>query len=209
MNSCSINWSKVILKASGVQVKIEGLENLPPTPAVLVGNHQGVFDILALIKDLPTPPVFVAKHSLFKVPLFGPCLKVLGHIPVDRSNRERAIASIRKGTEQLKERGDHVIFFAEGTRTRNGELLAFKKGAFVFALESGLPIVPFTLDGSYQALPPGKKVVNPGTVTVRFLEAIKTEEFTLEQREELTELTYQRIAECLLTMRSSVQKLEV
>ncbi|MGE3728811.1 MAG: lysophospholipid acyltransferase family protein, partial [Candidatus Sericytochromatia bacterium] len=87
-------------------------------------------------------------------------------------NSEKAITSIQTGTQQLLKRQQQVIFFPEGTRTRDGKMLPFKKGAFVFALESGLPMVPFCVRGSYEALPPGVKVVRPGLIEVAFLAPI-------------------------------------
>lgn len=169
----SICWSRWILWASAMEVKLYGLENLPPTPAVLVGNHQGMFDILVLMKHLPRPPVFVAKQELFRIPVLGAGMRAFGHISVDRKNSEKAISSIQTGTQQLLKYQQQVIFFPEGTRTRDGKMLPFKKGAFVFALESGLPIVPFCVRGSYEALPPGVKVVRPGLIEVTFLPPVE------------------------------------
>jgi len=165
-------WARWILWASAMQVELSGLENLPATPVVMVGNHQGMFDILVLMKHLPRPPVFVAKEELFRIPVFGPGMRAFGHIPVDRKNSEKAIASIQTGTQQLLKQQQQVIFFPEGTRTRDGKMLPFKKGAFVFALESGLPMVPFCVRGSYEALPPGVKIVRPGLIEVAFLAPI-------------------------------------
>lgn len=169
LEKISFLWAIWILRAARMRVVIHGFEHLPSGPAVLVGNHQGMFDILVLISHLPRPPVFVAKQELFRIPIFGQALRCLGHIPVDRKNREKAIASIKQGTAQLHKNNQQVVFFPEGTRTRNGEILEFKKGAFVFAKESGLPVVPVMIQGSYQALPPGVRVVRPGLIQVQIL----------------------------------------
>jgi 1-acyl-sn-glycerol-3-phosphate acyltransferase len=184
------SWSGWILWASAMDVHLSGLENLPPTSAVLVGNHQGMFDILVLLRHIPHPPVFVAKQELFYVPLFGQGLRAVGHIPVDRKNSEKAIASIQKGAKQLAKNQQHVTFFPEGTRTRDGKLLPFKKGAFVFALESGLPIVPFCIRGSYEALPPGVRVVRPGRIDVTFLQPIDPSTYADTNKEELLKQVY-------------------
>lgn len=196
-DGCSRLWARWILWAADMQVEIQGLENLPQESVVLVGNHQGVFDILALLAYLPRPPVFVAKHTLFRVPIFGQALTAQGHIPVNRSNHEKAIASIKKGTETLLKRGRQVVFFPEGTRTRDGQMKPFKKGAFVFAIESGLPLVPFAIEGSYHALPPERKVIQPGTIRICFLPPIPSQNYTFETRNELLEQSRQHIFDTL------------
>jgi len=209
LDTCSRSWSDGILAASGIRVNIEGLEHLPESSCVLVGNHQGIFDILALMSHLPRPPVFVAKHTLFRVPLLGQAMKAAGHIPVNRSNSAKAIASIQAGTAKVRVHGDHVVFFPEGTRTRNGHMLPFKKGAFVFALESGLPLVPFAIEGSYRALPPGKRIIHSGLITVRILPAIETSAYTLEQRDQLLQDVHDRIAHAMLELSPLSERLPV
>lgn len=196
-------WARWILISAGIKIEFEGLEHLPPGPSVLVGNHQGVFEILGLIGYLEPQPVFVTKLEAFKVPFFGQALHLLGHIAVDRGDSEKAIASIQKGTEQLKARGDRVVFFPEGTRTRDGHLKPFKKGAFVFALQSGLPLIPFAVEGSYQALPPKQKVIHAGVVRIRFLPAIDISHMSMDDREALTEQAYGVIAAGLDAMRQT------
>lgn len=203
MDRCSQIWARWILSAAGVTVQFEGLEQLPAGPAVLVGNHQGVFEILGLIAYLPHQPVFVTKQEAFSVPVFGTALKALGHIAVDRENPEKAIASIQKGTEQLRIRGDQVVFFPEGTRTRDGKLKPFKKGAFAFALQSTLPLIPFAVEGSYQALPPKQKVIHPGVVRIRFLTPIDTTGLSFEDREQVRDLAFERISAAVDRLRQT------
>ncbi len=202
-DACTRIWSRGILRAAGIRIEFIGLEHLPSHSSVLVGNHQGVFEILALLGYLSKPPMFVTKLEAFKIPIFGQALHALGHIAVDRGDTDKAVASIREGAQRLKIRKDHVVFFPEGTRTRDGQLKPFKKGAFVFALESGLPIVPFAVDGSYQALPPRQKVVLPGLVKIQFFPAIETQQSNLEQREQLRDQTYEVIAAGISQLRAT------
>lgn len=196
-------WARTILKGSGIQVELRGLEHLPTSPAVLVGNHQGMFDILVLLGHLDPPPVFVAKHTLFWIPLFGQAMRAVGHIPVNRSNPEKAIASIQRGTKKLQKHGDQVVFFPEGTRTRNGQLLPFKKGGFVFAIESQLPLVPFAIEGSFRALPPGQRCLHSGMIRVQFLAPVDTTGLTLAQRDQLMQDTQQQIASALESLNNA------
>lgn len=203
LDSISRWWARSILDASGIKTHFTGLEYLPEGPAVLAGNHQGVFEILALIAFLPRSAVFVGKQEAFKIPLFGQGMLAIGHIPVDRKNHEKAVANIQAGAKRLKQTGNQVVFFPEGTRTRNGKLQDFKKGAFVFAIESQLPIVPFVVDGSYQALPPKTKVIHPGNVYIEFLPVISSTGLNIEQRDALRDQTREIISLALQKMRST------
>lgn len=186
-------WSRSILRVSGMKVIFEGLEDFSEEPAILIGNHQGFYDVLVLMAYLPRPPVFVGKASIFRIPIFGHAMRAVGHISVDRSHHDKAIASIRQGTINLKKNKQQVVFFPEGTRTRDGKMRDFKKGAFVFAIESGLPLLPFAIEGSHQALPPNKKVVRAGTIYVKALPPINSQAYTMEQRDELLQESYMRI----------------
>lgn len=191
---CSRIWARWILWASGVRVEIRGLENLPTTPAVLVANHQGIFDILAVLGHFPRPPVFVAKHTIFKVPVLGQAMAAVGHIPVNRGDSAEAIASINRGGERLRANRDQVVFFPEGTRTRDGQMKPFKKGAFIFALQTGLPLVPFAIEGSYQALPPEQFRIVPGIMSVQILPEISHTDMDLDDKDQLMALAEAQIS---------------
>ncbi len=190
LDALSRLWGQRVLQAARIQVEVTGLEYFPTEAAILVGNHQGALDILALLGYLPQLPVFVAKQELFRIPLMGHAMAAVGHIPVNRKDSQKAIASINQGAKKLRQRGQNVVFFPEGTRTRDGQMKPFKKGAFVFALQSQLPIVPFAIVGSYEALPPKRKVLNPGTIRIQFLPPIDPNQYSVEQRDQLTQDTY-------------------
>jgi 1-acyl-sn-glycerol-3-phosphate acyltransferase len=111
---------------------------------------------------------FVAKKELEKIPVFGLAWRVAGHISIDRTNRESAARSLRKAGEQMREQKSVVIIFAEGTRSRTGRLLPFKKGAFVLAAETGIPIIPTVVTGSYDIMRPDTFIVRPATIHVYF-----------------------------------------
>lgn len=187
LDAISRTWAQRILQACGIRVELSDVHELPSDSAILVGNHQGMLDILALMSALPHPPVFAAKAELFRIPLFGQAMRAMGHIPIYRGDRQKAIASINRGARTLQKKGHQLAFFPEGTRSRDGKIHAFKKGAFVFALESKLPLVPFAINGSYQCCPPGKKRVYAGVIQLKILPLKDTQNYTLDQRDALTE----------------------
>lgn len=162
-------WARAIIRASGIEIRAEGLENLErDAPQIIVANHVSGYDIFALASVLPVRFSFVAKKELERIPFFGTAWKAAGHISIDRSNRQKAIASLRQAGRKIREENSTVIIFAEGTRSRTGELLPFKKGAFTLALEAAVPIIPTALIGSNRIIRRGSWRIHPGPITVRF-----------------------------------------
>lgn len=144
-------WAGVVLALAGIRLRVK--EMVPVdwnTAHVICANHASIFDILALVRAVPPPFRFVAKRELLKWPFIGWALHPAGQIIIDRFDRTRALRSIAEAAVR-KIRGQ-VIFFVEGTRTRTGQLLPFKKGAFHFAIDNHLPILPTAVRGSYAAL---------------------------------------------------------
>lgn len=169
-------WSGWNLRAGGVTVTVEGIENIDPdSPQILVGNHQSWFDVFAVAANIPKSFHFVAKKELEGIPLFGRAWKAAGHISIDRANHAAAIASLDKAGRQMREERSAVVLFAEGTRSPTDAMLPFKKGAFMLALHTGVPIVPFAVAGSRRVFPKGSWRVRPGPVIVRFGPPIPTE----------------------------------
>jgi 1-acyl-sn-glycerol-3-phosphate acyltransferase len=165
----SRQWARASLWASGSDAVAHGLENVVPgQPFILVANHVSWFDIFAIAGKLPVDFHFVAKKELEKVPIFGLAWRAAGHISIDRSNRERAVQSLRKAGEQMRAQQSVVVIFAEGTRSRSGRLQPFKKGAFVLAQETGIPIIPTVVTGSYDIMRPDTFIVRPATIHVYF-----------------------------------------
>lgn len=162
-------WAKVALWSSGSDAVLHGLENVTPgQPFVLVANHVSWFDIFAIAAKLPVDYHFVAKKELEKIPVFGLAWRAAGHISIDRGNRESAARSLRQAGLQMREQKSVVVIFAEGTRSRTGRLLPFKKGAFVLAAETGIPIIPTIVTGSYDIMRPDTFIVRPATIHVYF-----------------------------------------
>jgi 1-acyl-sn-glycerol-3-phosphate acyltransferase len=155
-------WARRLVEQAGVQLTVSGLEHVVPgRPYVVMSNHQSHYDIPLLFRVFPGTIRMVAKTELFRVPVFGGAMRAAGFIEIDRSNRTRAFASLRVARERLAE-GISIWIAPEGTRSRTGELQPFKKGGFVLALETGLPIVPVAIVGSRDILPPHTSAVRKG-----------------------------------------------
>lgn len=175
-------WAKVALWSSGSDAVLHGVENVTPgQPFVLVANHVSWFDIFAIAAKLPVDYHFVAKKELEKIPVFGLAWRAAGHISIDRGNRESAARSLRKAGQQMREQKSVVVIFAEGTRSRTGRLLPFKKGAFVLAAETGIPIIPTIVTGSYDIMRPDTFIVRPATIHVYFEPPVPAEGASVDQ----------------------------
>jgi 1-acyl-sn-glycerol-3-phosphate acyltransferase len=149
-------------------VRYVGLEHIDRTaPQVFIANHQSMADIWALLAVLPPSSRFVAKRELFRIPIFGWALAAAGFVPIERSKHSGALRSLDVAAERIRQ-GHSLVLFPEGTRTRDGRLRPFKKGAFHLALRAGVPVVPVAISGSFELLPPRTLRVHPGPVHVRF-----------------------------------------
>ena len=161
---CIRRWSRDNLWLSRARVEIEGLQHLDPArPQLMVSNHSGLHDILALSAHLPIRFRWVAKKSLFRVPFMGWHMRRSGYIPIDRKHPREAAQSIIAAAQIIKG-GVNAIAFPEGTRSRNGDLGRFHSGAFALSLRTGVPLVPVSVEGSYRVIMPKTLQVNPGTV---------------------------------------------
>jgi 1-acyl-sn-glycerol-3-phosphate acyltransferase len=188
------SWCNSLLWAAGAKVELEGLEHLaPPRPAVLVCNHQSWYDVFALAGRLPVDYRFVGKKELVRVPFFGRAWVACGNIPIDRRDRGAAIRSLRKAGERLVQDRAVVVMFPEGTRSGDGQLLPFKKGAFMLALQLGVPVVPTAVAGTRAIMPKGAWSVRPGTIRVRFGEPVEVDGMTEKDRDLLMARVRRRI----------------
>jgi len=159
-------WGRTLLRLGRIPVRVEGLEHLTPGQAyVYAANHRSNFDVFVLIANLPGRFLWVAKKSLFKVPVLGQALARMGSISVDRNNLQSAIQSLNKATAIVKS-GVSMIIFPEGTRATSRELLPFKKGVFIMALRAGQPIVPVSISGTRFIQTRGSIRVRPGPIKV-------------------------------------------
>ncbi|MEO8504622.1 MAG: lysophospholipid acyltransferase family protein [Acidobacteriota bacterium] len=190
-------WAKVLLFFCFVRVKIEfdpAFDRVNQAAhCIYMANHQSLFDIPVLLSTLPGQTRFMAKQSLFRIPLFGWAIAAGGFIPVDRENRSRAKEAFDAAVSRLQA-GTSVLLFPEETRSLDGQLLPFQRGGFLLALKSGLPIVPVGIEGTLGIQ--GKKsfLIHPGTVHVRYGAPIPMAEFDLRRRRELDALVRDKVA---------------
>jgi 1-acyl-sn-glycerol-3-phosphate acyltransferase len=188
VNRIARGWARVILWAGGVRLRVVGAEHVDPsTSYVVVSNHQSTFDIMAHFLALPIPIRFLAKQELFRVPLLGWALRRLHMVPVDRFAGRAVYAEVERNAADTIAQGNSIIVYPEGTRTEDGQLLRFKNGAFFIAVHTGLPILPTTIEGSFEAWLPRAKIIRGGTVTVAIGRPVTTEGLTLEEAPRLRE----------------------
>lgn len=189
-------WARPILNIASIQYRGEGLERLRYEHGVLCFNHASVLDILLIIAVLPSPgAVFTYKRELINVPPVGWLGRLTGQIPVDRHNGHRA----RQELDSVPDRpGTHIIFFVEGTRTRTGALLPFKKGAFHEALKRRMPLIPIALVNTHSVLPPGPFLtLQPGEVYLRVGEGLSTEGLTSDDLPAMMGVVRERLEDVL------------
>ena len=167
-----VDWARAQLRASRVRVHVTGADHVQARrPYVIIANHASNFDPLVLFASVPTGMTYVAKAELLKVPVFGGIIRRTGAVFVDRGDTQKAVAAMQAAADRVRN-GQSVLVFAEGTRSRDGQLKSFKKGGFLLALEAGVDILPVVLQGTNQVLPYGARVPLPGEVRVTILPPI-------------------------------------
>jgi 1-acyl-sn-glycerol-3-phosphate acyltransferase len=180
-------WARLIAGITPMPVTVVGRDNaLPGQSYVVVSNHQSQFDVLALYGWLGIDFRWVMKVELRAIPGLGVACERLGHIYIDRSNHQAAVRTINEARERITG-GTSVLFFPEGTRSENGRLRPFKKGAFRFALDAGLPILPVTIDGTCDVLPARRYDLRPGRVRLVLHPPIPVAGLTLDDLPALVE----------------------
>jgi 1-acyl-sn-glycerol-3-phosphate acyltransferase len=194
-------WGLVMMRSVGTRLRIEHPERLAGLRcAVLMANHESMLDVPALIHASASPVRFVSKHTLFRVPVFGQAMWATGMIPVDRSDRRRAIASLARAASEIRN-GKVVLVFPEGTRSKDGELGGFKKGGFMLALDAQVPIIPIGISGTFPVLPKGLGLVNPGPIAMVVGEPIPTAGLDITSRTALME----KVSQAILAARKQAQ----
>src|SRR4029077_15833891 len=165
-------WATILVKAAGIDLHSEGTELVDRHQRyILVANHHSYFDIPCVFVAIPQPIRFMAKVSLFKIPIFGWALGRSGFIPIDRKNRRTAVKSFDLAAERIR-KGNTIVIFPEGGRSRAREVRPFQRGAFLLAIKAQMPMMPIAVDGTFDVFPVGAKRITPGKVTVKAGEMI-------------------------------------
>jgi len=193
----AVPWARILALAAPMTVRVEGRENIDPQQSyVLVSNHQSQFDIFLLYGWLGVDFKWVMKQELRTVPGIGMACDRLGHIFIDRSKHTAAMATLEEAKKKIVN-GTSVMFFPEGTRSRDGKLMQFKKGAFRMAVDLGLPILPLTVTGTRNVLPAGTSDLMPGSARLIIHPPIPVEGFTAADCSQLSDQVRKVIASAL------------
>jgi 1-acyl-sn-glycerol-3-phosphate acyltransferase len=182
-----------ITRVAGMRVYVVGHENIPPGVCLFAANHTSNADAPAIIGAIPRRLAVFARKSLFDIPIVGLAFRLAKFVPVDRGNRDAALASVKQAVEYIKT-GSSFLVYPEGTRSSDGRLHRFKKGSFVMAIEAGVPIVPVACIGAHRIMKKNSLVIRPGKVTVRFGKPVDVSGYTVDQRNALAQRVHDAVA---------------
>jgi len=184
------------VKAVGVKVRIEGLDRIPPGVCLFTANHTSAADAPAVVGAIPRRVAILLKESLFKWPIAGQAFRAAHFIPVNRGARDSAVASLEEATEAMKA-GQSFLIYPEGTRSPDGRLQEFKKGAVVIAISAGVPIVPMACSGAHRIMEKKSLVMHPGEIVVEFLPPIDASQYSFDDRDDLNQKVHDAMAAAL------------
>jgi 1-acyl-sn-glycerol-3-phosphate acyltransferase len=188
-------WGKVALLANRVQVSVEGLDHLRGKgPYIFMSNHQGSYDIFALLGHLPFQFKWLAKKELFSIPLLGWAMAAAGYISIDREGTRKTVEAMNDAARKIRE-GMSVVIFPEGSRSPDGSIQPFKKGGFTLAIKSKVPIVPIAIHGSRDIMPKDRLTASSGEIRMRMAPPIETQVYSMKDREFLREKVNQVISD--------------
>jgi len=179
------NWAHSIIKATGSSVQVFGKENIPVENNIcFIANHQGGFDIPLIMGYIPKSISFIAKKELRFLPIIGQWMMLMPCVFIDRSSSRKSVVTIQKGAEQIK-KGNPVVIFPEGTRSRSSNMADFKAGSLKLAFRSDSYIVPVTIDGSYKIREENKGIITPADVKITIHTPIDTTRLSDEEKKKL------------------------
>ena len=181
------------VRAVGVRIRVVGREKIPAGVCLFVANHTSSADAPAVVGSIPRRIAVLLKESLFKWPIVGQAFTLAHFIPVKREVREAAIASVEKAAEAMRA-GQSFLIYPEGTRSPDGRLQEFKKGAVVLAIKAEVPIVPVLCSGAHKVMAKRSMVIHPGEILVEFLEPIDASKYTWDERDALKQRVHDAMA---------------
>jgi 1-acyl-sn-glycerol-3-phosphate acyltransferase len=194
IHSYARQWGKLALWANRVKVKVKGLESLEREgPYVFMSNHQGSYDIFALLGHLPFHFKWLAKRELFSIPFFGWTMTAAGYISVDRKGTRETVEAMNDAAKKIRE-GTSILIFPEGTRSPNGSIQPFKKGGFTLAIKSKVPIVPIAIDGSRKIMPKEGLRAAAGEIRIWIGKPIDIRSYSMKDRNFLMEKVSEAIS---------------
>ncbi|MGD8539044.1 MAG: lysophospholipid acyltransferase family protein [Candidatus Aminicenantes bacterium] len=178
-------WAPPLLFITGSRVKVEGRDKIDfSEPHIFIFNHQSTLDIAVAFRTIPVGIRFIAKKELKSVPFLGWYMRAMGMIFVDRKRSQKAFRSLEKASELIR-KGADIVSFAEGTRSPNGKIQSLKKGTFVVALQTGVPVVPVAIEGTRHVMPKNTFKLRPHLIRVAFGQPLATKDLKYEDRADL------------------------
>ena len=179
-----IDWAKYCVDATGTQVEVTGIENVPTDRSVVyIGNHQGIFDIPLLLGYIPYQKAFIAKIEILKIPMLSDWMKLMKCVFLARKSPRQSVEAMHQGIENVKN-GYSMVIFPEGTRSKGGPVKEFKPGSFKLAFQAEADIVPVTIDGTWKIYEEHKKI-NPAKIKLTIHPAVKTEGLNKDELREI------------------------
>jgi 1-acyl-sn-glycerol-3-phosphate acyltransferase len=200
-NPNALYWAGIrgvmfFVRSVGVRVRVTGTERIPKQTCLFVANHTSSADAPAVVGAIPRRIAILLKKSLFKYPIVGQAFTLAHFIPVERTKHDSAVASVEKAIEAIRD-GQSFLIYPEGTRSPDGRLQEFKKGAVVMAIKAGVPIVPIACSGAHLVMEKRSFAIHPGEILVEFLEPIDASKYSFEDRETLNQVVHDAMAAAL------------
>ncbi len=184
MYRLSMGAMAISMRIAGVRVKVEGIENIPAGVCVFASNHASNLDPMVYFPAIPRRISVLIKKELLSVPILSAGMRAAKFVPVNRADREAAAASVDQAVRYMNE-GLSFAVFAEGTRSPDGRLRPFKKGAVLMAIQAAVPIVPVAIAGTHRLMRKGSRTIHPGEVTVHFGKPVDAAQFSMDGRNTL------------------------
>lgn len=189
-------WATGIMRRTGSEVTVEGLDFLPEGPVLFVSNHEGNFDIPVILSNIPKPFGFISKKEVKKLPVIPTYMEDMNCVFIDRTDRRSALKSIADTAQKLKE-GHSILIFPEGTRSKGAELGEFKAGFMRIATDAQVPIVPIAIKGTADIMEKNNNTIKSAKVVLCVLEPIPAEQFSAMPSKEAIKLVRGVIEEAL------------